>query len=197
MTYDPAEDGTEYRSSLFHDDSVASSLLSGTQSSIASHTGTGSGAKSLAADLFVCKFYMGGEYYALDVSCVGEVFVMSGITAVPMAPPEVLGLINLRGRALAVVDLGKVLGLGLPPAQRDDAEGTALVLRAGTVEFCVRIDSVEAVVAAHSSVIRREGANDTESAIAGFLDDGDGKVATMIDDEELVRRLASLRIRGE
>ena len=45
-----------------------------------------------------------------------DVFVPRGLSPVPLAPPEVAGLLNLRGRIVTAIDLRR--RLGLPP--RDD-----------------------------------------------------------------------------
>lgn len=53
----------------------------------------------------------GGEHYALPVPNVLEVSPLGEITPVPGAPPEVMGVRNLRGRVIPLVDLAAVLGL--------------------------------------------------------------------------------------
>ncbi len=42
-----------------------------------------------------------------------DVFVPRGLSQVPLAPPEVAGLLNLRGRIVTAIDLRR--RLGLPP----------------------------------------------------------------------------------
>ncbi len=53
----------------------------------------------------------GGEHYALPVGGVREIAKLSQITPVPGAPPGVLGVWNLRGDVMAVLDLATLLGL--------------------------------------------------------------------------------------
>jgi purine-binding chemotaxis protein CheW len=50
-------------------------------------------------------FTLHGEAYALDIFHVIEIIEYRALTAVPMAPDFVRGVINLRGRAVPVVDL--------------------------------------------------------------------------------------------
>jgi purine-binding chemotaxis protein CheW len=54
---------------------------------------------------------VGAEHYALPVTGVLEVAPMGEISSVPGAPRPVLGVRNLRGQVLPVVDLGAVLGV--------------------------------------------------------------------------------------
>ena len=57
------------------------------------------------------SFWMGGEEHAMDLSYVKEVITHRGVTRVPSVPAFVLGVINLRGSVVPVVDLGAMLGL--------------------------------------------------------------------------------------
>lgn len=57
---------------------------------------------------------LGNELFAVDVAQVREILELAQITKVPTAPPYMRGVVNVRGRAIPVVDLrGK---FGLPPA---------------------------------------------------------------------------------
>src|SRR6185295_9519406 len=56
----------------------------------------------------------GAQHYALDIASVREVIFVPEITAIPRQPHHTLGVLNLRGRVLPVVDLRRALGL--PPA---------------------------------------------------------------------------------
>lgn len=52
-----------------------------------------------------------GRHYGLDVADVQEVAGGLPMTFVPLAPPAVAGVVNLRGRVVPVVDLAARLGL--------------------------------------------------------------------------------------
>lgn len=54
----------------------------------------------------------GGQTFGLPIERVRDVFVLGALTRVPLAPPEIAGLLNLRGRILTAVDL--LVRLGLP-----------------------------------------------------------------------------------
>lgn len=65
----------------------------------------------------VCvRIRIGSEHYAVPVEAVLEVCKLEHVTPMPGAPRAVLGVRNLRGQVLPVIDLGQVLGIG--------AEGT-------------------------------------------------------------------------
>jgi purine-binding chemotaxis protein CheW len=56
-------------------------------------------------------FRVGGEEYGLEILKVRELIGLLEITRVPHAPPEVKGVVNLRGKVIPVVDLRTNLGI--------------------------------------------------------------------------------------
>lgn len=57
-----------------------------------------------------CTFRIAGELLGLPLEEVQEILRDQTVTPIPMAPPEVAGLINIRGDILAAIDLGHCLG---------------------------------------------------------------------------------------
>ena len=55
---------------------------------------------------------MGEALCALDASGVQEVIRVESVTQVRHAPPEVVGVMNLRGKIVTLLDPGIILGLG-------------------------------------------------------------------------------------
>jgi purine-binding chemotaxis protein CheW len=50
-------------------------------------------------------FTLGGEMYAVETLSVKEIIEYGHVTAVPMMPPSIRGVINLRGAVVPVIDL--------------------------------------------------------------------------------------------
>jgi len=63
-------------------------------------------------------FTLGNEIYGLDVMKVDSIERMSPITRVPKTEDFVLGVINLRGEIIPVIDTRKKVGL--PPKPYDE-----------------------------------------------------------------------------
>jgi purine-binding chemotaxis protein CheW len=55
-------------------------------------------------------FTLQGELYALDIQEITEIIEFRSLTVVPMMPPFIRGVLNLRGRVLPVVDLAARFG---------------------------------------------------------------------------------------
>ncbi|MDP2786767.1 MAG: chemotaxis protein CheW [Pseudomonadota bacterium] len=63
-------------------------------------------------------FMLGGEIYALGILNIKEIIEYGNLTEVPMMPPFIRGVINLRGRVVPVVDLAARIGRGATQVAR-------------------------------------------------------------------------------
>jgi len=95
-------------------------------------------------------FKLGEETFGINVMQVQEVLSMTGIVAVPGAPTHVLGIINLRGNVVTVVDVR--LLFGLPPKEPDDS-ASIVIIEADQHVVGVLVDGVAEVVNLHPSEI--------------------------------------------
>ena len=65
-----------------------------------------------------CTFFLDGLHFGVDVQKVQEVVPYQEMTRVPLAPPTVRGLLNLRGQIVTGIDLRRRLALAERPAGR-------------------------------------------------------------------------------
>ncbi|WP_433861548.1 chemotaxis protein CheW [Pseudomonas thivervalensis] len=63
-------------------------------------------------------FTLAGEPFAVGTLSVKEIIEYGQLTAVPMMPPSIRGVINLRGAVVPVIDLGARFGGGLTQVGR-------------------------------------------------------------------------------
>jgi len=95
-------------------------------------------------------FKLGRETYALNVMQIREVLRYSTIAPVPGAPHYVLGIINLRGSVVTVVDTRARFGL----ARNEITDNTRIViLETEAYTIGVLVDSVAEVVHVNQSEI--------------------------------------------
>ena len=86
---------------------------------------------------------IGEQLFGLPILSVQDVFMPSRITEVPMAIPEVAGVLNLRGRIVTAISMRR--RLGLPPAD-GGRPLMAVGIEAGNESYGLVIDSVGDVV---------------------------------------------------
>lgn len=63
------------------------------------------------ASLEVLEVRLAGERYALEIRYVREVQPLKSLTPLPCTPPFVLGIVNVRGRIVAVLDIRKLFDI--------------------------------------------------------------------------------------
>ena len=72
----------------------------------------------------VVTFGVGDETFAIPVSKVQEVLEMRQISRLPDSPGHVLGVIDVRGHGVSVIDLRKVMKL----PDQDDGDATRIIV---------------------------------------------------------------------
>ncbi|MFN3919284.1 MAG: chemotaxis protein CheW [Methylohalobius sp.] len=125
-------------------------------------------------------FRLGNETYGINVMQVQEVLRVSEIAPVPGAPDYVIGIINLRGNVVTVVDTRR--RFGLPPKEPDSASRIVIVEAAGQV-IGILVDSVAEVVEFRSTEIEAApnvGHEDSARYIQGVTS-RDGKLLILVD----------------
>src|SRR5205823_2178792 len=93
--------------------------------------------------LEVARFLLADEFYAIETRHVTKVVRLIDITPVPGAPDFLVGVINLRGEILAVVDLRKFFDITV---QASTDLSRVIVLGDDRDEFGVLADAVHEVV---------------------------------------------------
>ncbi len=90
----------------------------------------------------VVSFGLGKEEYGVNIMIVQEIILMGRITQVPEVPAYLLGVINLRGNVIPIVNLRK--RFGLPEREADDETRIVVVnLEGRTVGIVVdRVNEV-------------------------------------------------------
>lgn len=95
-------------------------------------------------------YQLADETYGINVMQVQEVLRMTEIAPVPGAPDYVLGIVNLRGNVVTVIDTRR--RFNLPPHTTDDASRIIIAEVSGKV-IGMLVDNVAEVVYLHQSEI--------------------------------------------
>jgi purine-binding chemotaxis protein CheW len=134
---------------------------------------------------FVCA----GEEYGVEILCVQEIKGWEGVTRVPYTPPYLLGVMNLRGVIVPVIDLR--LRFGLAPRATDGSTVVIVVrVRAGLVEKTagIVVDAVSEVYSIAPEDIKPApelGASPDGACVRG-LTTVDEKMVMLLDIDRLV-----------
>lgn len=95
------------------------------------------------------SFSLGKEQYAIPLLSVKEVIAVPEITPIPHTPPHFLGLMNLRGQVISVIDLRHKLGI----KSETGAETSIIICDLDPLCVGVVVDSINSVLAPEPSQI--------------------------------------------
>lgn len=140
------------------------------------------------------NFTLSGDYYGLKLMKVREIIGMMKITRVPKAPPEVRGVINLRGKVIPVLDLRVMFEM----TSQDDTERICIIvmqteLEGQTVSTGIIVDEVSEVIEIPGNQIEPSPALCADAA--NNMVEGVGKIANkviLLLDSDQVLALGSL-----
>lgn len=88
------------------------------------------------------EFSLDSEVYAIPLLTVKEVIAYPEITSIPHTPVHFLGITNLRGQVISVVDLRKKLGL----QAKIGAETVVIICDVGSLSLGVVVNSANSVL---------------------------------------------------
>ena len=142
--------------------------------------------------LDVLSFRLGDELYAIESEHVAEVLPLTQFTPLPGTPPYVLGIVNVRGHIVSLLDL-RVL-FELPIGGLSDKNFLA-ILRSPEMEFGLLIDRVQGVARIRRDALQGEVAN-LSGVRAAYLLGVTAEQCTVLDGARLLDD-PSLRVRAE
>lgn len=130
-------------------------------------------------------FKLENETYGVNVMDVQEVLRVTDIAPVPGAPSFVLGIINLRGNVVSVLDTRR--RFGLKQVEVDDATRIIIIESAGQT-VGMRVDAVAEVLDVDSSEIESSpdvGNDESSRYISGMVSRGD-ELVILIDVNKII-----------
>jgi len=143
-----------------------------------------------SAAVRACVFSLAGQPFAIDVTQVREVAIFEAWTTVPLAPPHLVGVANLRGDVVPIADAHAVLGLA---ARRGARKVPTLIVEADGFEVALVIDGDVSLEAFGEIVPLDESSREPHAQWAlGFLPDGERRVP-LLDPGRLLRALREAR----
>jgi purine-binding chemotaxis protein CheW len=131
------------------------------------------------------KFRLSGESYGIRVLKVQEIQRYSEISPIPGAPSYVLGIINLRGNVISVLNTRERFGLGENEITDDSR---IVILEAESQIVGILVDSVAEVVSLKTSEVDlapNVGNDETAKFIDGVTNK-DGGLLILLDAEKIL-----------
>lgn len=96
---------------------------------------------NIRANVPLLCFTVRAERCAIELEHLAEIVPLESWARLPGAPPEVVGVINVRGEIRGVVDLARMMGM--PVEAHEPTQGYVLALR--HVDVHLRVDDIEGI----------------------------------------------------
>ena len=104
----------------------------------------------------LATFYLGEALCGMDILNIQEINKLMEITKVPQAPEYVMGILNLRGRIVTIIDLGLKLELG---SIEQTSENRNIIVSSKDEWIGLLVERISDVVLADVEKIERPPAN--------------------------------------
>lgn len=134
-------------------------------------------------------FSLKGQRYAVSLASVREVIRPGDITPVPGAPADVLGIVNLRGQIVPVLDGRRRFGLDTGVAADEEDDRRVIVFDDGGTVVGMRIDVIGDMLTFASEDVAPPPpgrAQRRDDPVSGVLTRDDGFIA-LVDVQKLCR----------
>ena len=94
-------------------------------------------------DIEFSTFYVGGAICGIDILNIQEINKHFEITQVPQSSEYIKGILNLRGRIVTIIDLGKKLGLSPVNSSKDNRN---IIVNSEDEHIGLLVDAISDVV---------------------------------------------------
>jgi len=135
---------------------------------------------SASSSVEIATFYVGEALCGMDILKIQEINKQMEMTNVPQVSDYVLGILNLRGRIVTVIDIGRKLGLF---SSKIDNKSRNIIVNSQNEYIGILVDSISDVVVAEKDQIEPppsnigdlqgtyfEGVYKTDKNLIGILD---------------------------
>lgn len=112
--------------------------------------------ETFSEELEFSTFYVGGALCGINILNIQEINKHFEITKVPQAPDYIEGILNLRGRIVTIIDLGKKLGLAAVNKGKDNRN---IIVNSEDEHIGLLIDSISDVVSARKDSLEPPPSN--------------------------------------
>lgn len=99
--------------------------------------------RQAASEIEFVTAWIADQLFGIPISRVHDVFEVERMTRVPLAPAEIAGVLNLRGRVVTALDMRKRLGL---PPRENAKKQMAIGLDHGGEAYGLLVDSMGEVL---------------------------------------------------
>ncbi|MBC8062831.1 MAG: purine-binding chemotaxis protein CheW [Clostridiaceae bacterium] len=130
----------------------------------------------------VVVFKLNDEQFAVETAKVQSINDMMVITKVPKSKEHIMGLINLRGNVISLLDVNLILDV----SKSDSQQNNIIILEMQEELVGIAVDQVDEVLDVVEELIEKVGELNKKAYIKGVINFND-RIVTLIDIDKLLQ----------
>jgi purine-binding chemotaxis protein CheW len=137
-------------------------------------------------------FQIGEARVALPLRDIREVVRKPDVLAVPLSPPAIEGLVNLRGAVTVLINMQRALGLPAAAADESAHDGARIVVLGGAARIGLQVDRIAGMIdIAPERIERQDEAGDSGFFSGTVPGGGDQPAISLLDLDRVLKRAAA------
>ena len=131
-------------------------------------------------------FNVGDEVFGVDIMCVEEIIIPRKSTAIPRTPDYFLGIINLRGEVISILDMRRRFGVEFSEVTE---ESRIIVIHSQGCKLGMMVDKISSIVTLQNSAVQSASkfvSSEKQQYIAGSYRLPDEEILLLLDHEKLI-----------
>lgn len=131
-------------------------------------------------------FYVGDEVFGVDIMCVEEIITPKKPTAIPRTPEYFLGIINLRGEVISILDMRR--RFQMEPKEIDE-NSRVIVIYSNGCKLGMLVDRISRIITLSTAQVQGASkfvSGEKQKYISGSYRTDDEEILLMLDHEALV-----------
>lgn len=114
-------------------------------------------------------FELAGQEYACNIDQIKEIVITPHIATIPLAPPFVLGVSNIRGNIITIIDLEERLGLENQRQESENLTSYTMVAEHENLKLGVITKKVPTTLQITSDNIEQTNANNQDGNLRNYM----------------------------
>jgi len=131
------------------------------------------------------EFTVGDSRYGLNVDKVIEIIQTKPVTKVPLSHPYILGMVDLRGEVVPIIDMSKVLSKG---SSTNTLEEKYIVAEIYDKKVGFYVHGISNIHRLHKGDIHQPDTNSTDFEVEGLIDDEQGPIY-LLNVEKIIEKM--------
>ncbi|MDX2470141.1 MAG: chemotaxis protein CheW [SAR324 cluster bacterium] len=132
-------------------------------------------------------FHIDNELYGVNILCIEEIITPRRFTHIPRTPAYFLGIINLRGEVISIIDIRK--RFGKEPLKGDNPQSRIVVISVKGLKLGLLVDAIESIIKVESAQVQHSNkiiSGDKQQYIDGTVKISDDQILLLLAHDKII-----------